>query len=315
MATNNKEILNYLYRAILAINFLTIIGSILSFIVFSRKAFQKNSIRIYCRALAIFDLYVIFNLAIGLTGQILDIQIISANNYICKIAYFITVGVSPIPGWILVVFSIDQLITVSMTKRFEFFKKQWFQYAIIIGIFIFHCALYSEVFILVNNRIAIIANVTYYSCDTNSYVVPLIYLVESSFVPFVIMIVTSSFIVRILVRSRRKIGLGTSTDSSFVRRLRDLKFAFNSVILNLIFILFTTPLVIYYLLPKYDFVASYYINQITSIFFYLNFALHFWVHLSFNSIFRNELLILFCIRKRQNDLFKNTTASRSRMRD
>ena len=294
----SKDIINIIYKTIFAINFITIVGSILSFIVFSRKAFQKSSIQVYFRLLAIFDLFGLFNFGLGLASLFVELQVISSTEFICKITYFITIAISPIPGWILVVLSIDQLITVSMTKRFAFFKKQWFQYTIIFGIFIFNCALYSQVFFQVNNIRIEISNVTYYSCDTNSLILPIIYLIESSFVPFVIMIVTSSFIVRILIRSRQRIGMRTTSNSSLIRRIRDLKFAFNSVILNVLFILLSTPLVIYYLLPKFDFIMSYYFHTISDAIFYFNFALHFWVHFSFNSIFRKEFLILFRIKKK-----------------
>jgi hypothetical protein len=200
---SDKEILNDIWIGVLAINFLTIVGSILSFIVFSRKAFQKSSIRIYCRMLAIFDLYVIFNLIVGIYSQITyqGVQLIAYNSYLCKVSYYITYAFSSVPGWILVVFSIDQLIDVSMTKRFAFFKMKWFQIAIVLGIFIIHCALYSQVFVLVTNQVTIIGKVVAYSCDALSLAVPIIYLIESSLVPFLIMIITSSLILRILIRS------------------------------------------------------------------------------------------------------------------
>jgi hypothetical protein len=38
-----------------------VIGNIISFIVFSRKPFLKNPVSIYCRALAIFDMFIIYS--------------------------------------------------------------------------------------------------------------------------------------------------------------------------------------------------------------------------------------------------------------
>jgi hypothetical protein len=183
---------------------LTIVGSILSLIVFSRKAFQKSSIWIYCRALAIFDLYVIFNLSIGLYSQISGVQLIASNSYVCKVSYFLTDSFTSVQGWILVVFSVDQLIDVSMTKRFAFYKKQWFQYALIIGVFVFHCGLYSQVFVLVTNLGIKIGNTVSYSCDTLSLALPIVYFIECSLLPFIILLITSSLILRLLIRSRRR---------------------------------------------------------------------------------------------------------------
>lgn len=283
--TNVLNIISYV------INVCTVLGSILTVIIFSRKAFEKSSIRFYCKSLAIFDLFVIFNFGFGLAALILNSPVIYFNIYICKIGYFISIGISPIPGWILVVFSFDQLIIVSRTERFQFFKKPWFQYSIIVGLFISHCAIYSHLFVLYDMVNVNVQNDTYYSCESISISTPILYLIESSLIPFVLISISMFFVVRLLVRSRQKAfhGSGNSFKS---RRKTEYKFAFNSVILNVLFIVLTTPIVICYLLPiEYSLYIM--IHACCSVFFNLNFALHFCIHLTFNSIFRREFLILF----------------------
>lgn len=63
MATNIdiEAYLNINYATYTA-NFLTIIGSIFSIIIFFRKVFSRNSIGFYCKTLAIFDLFNTYNL-------------------------------------------------------------------------------------------------------------------------------------------------------------------------------------------------------------------------------------------------------------
>lgn len=289
-----------MYNVMYVINFLGLLGSILSCIVFSRKAFRKSSIRIYCKFLAIFDQFTIFNLIFGLTTLFSSVQIINENDAICKFVYFISVGVSGIPGWILVIFSVDQYLKITMTKRFSFRKKSWFQYVVIAVIVLVHFALYIDVIFESGVRNATIGGHSQLWCDINvNSAMPVIYLVETSLIPFGIMVVTTLLILRSLYRVRKRVSSEIKSNSHSVisNKSRDFKFAFNSVILNFIFILLTSPLVIYYLINFDDYTISQFVNTICFVFFYLNFASHFWIYFFVNSIFRNELLILFRIRK------------------
>ena len=312
-----KELADYIYYFIYCINFMGILGNICSFIVFSRPTFAKSSIGVYCKFLALFDLFTLFNLVNGLVGFIIGYSPLNNLTYICQLGFYITVGISPIPGWILVLFSIDQLITVSMTKRFGFIKTKWFQYVLIAAVFLFHCGIYSPVVLMVDVHNITDENgtVLFLSCDSFTLILPLFYLVESSLVPFTVMIVTTSRIVQLLVQSRHRtseLGSNQSAESnrsetttaknelktpSSIRRARNLKYGFNSVILNILFIILTFPVVVLYIFPQYDFFLYNLIDSICMVFFYLNFALHFWVHFAVNSIFRNQFLILLRIKK------------------
>ena len=141
------EIVAYINDSVYLINILTAIGSVFSFIIFSRKSFEKSTIGIYCRSLAIFDLSVIFNLSVGISSisRNSNRSLILDTDWACKMMTYVMSIFSAISGWILVFFSIDQLITVSMTKRFLFYKKKWFQYSLILGLFIFHCLFYIPI--------------------------------------------------------------------------------------------------------------------------------------------------------------------------
>ena len=284
------NVLNILYITQYVLNGVTILGSFLSFIIFSRKAFEKSSIGLYCKSLAIFDLFVAYNLGYGMVSS--DYEIL------CQLAYFISTGISPIPGWILVVFSFDQLIIVSRTDRFKFFKKRWFQYSIILGIAIFNCALYSPIFMFSGlQKIGSYENQTFYSCELISFIIPIVYMIESTFIPFVFIIISTSLIVRTLIKSRQKVASNLHGHNLLVRRLHELKFALSSVILNVLFIFLTFPLIISHIIPIDDYLMFSLMNSIFLVVFYLNFATHFWVHLVFNSVFRHEFLIFIRVKK------------------
>ena len=65
-----------------------LIGNLITFIVFSRPVFSKNSISTYCRALAIFDCFSIYEL-------VADVGLVSFNYFVpqksdigCKLYYY-----------------------------------------------------------------------------------------------------------------------------------------------------------------------------------------------------------------------------------
>jgi hypothetical protein len=289
----NTDIINVFGKLFLAIHFMTILGSAISCIIFSRKAFKKSSIGIYCRSLAVFDLYITYNFVLGIVTLFPNTEFILASDLICKLAYFISSGISSIPGWVLVAFSFDQLIIVSRTDRFKFFD---FQHSIILTILLVQCATSTPTIFYSGLRVYLLENnMTFFSCDSFSIVMPIIYLIESCTIPFVLIIVSTSLIVRILIKSRRNISTGLQATAQMTRRRQEYKFAFNSVVLNVLFIVLTFPLLLSYIVS-----INLLIKQIFFALFYLNFALHFWVHLAFNSIFRNEFFKVFRIKKRVN---------------
>ena len=298
-----QELADIFNKITYALNVCTIIGSVMSFIIFSRKPFEKNSFGFYCKLLAIFDLFVMYNLAFGLASIILNSQFINYYDSLCKLYYYVSSIASPMPVWTLVIFSFDQLIVVSKTEKFAIFKKRRFQYASIPVIIIFHCALYIPVLFLSGVEGVALQNQTFYSCVVYSKLMPVVFLIESNILPFMLIIVSMFFLVTILIKSREKVFSSDhqrpqSNTQLTRRRNLDVKFAFNLVALNIIFIVLTIPIVVCYILPvDSDYLLFSLIYSIGFFLFYLNFALHFWVHLTFNSIFRREFLLFIRVIK------------------
>ena len=95
-----------------------IVGNFISFLIFSRKAFRKNSINVYCRALSISDSLIIsFQFANDFALIFFNIDLFSSSNAFCKLSNYIFVSASPISGWILVAFSIDKAMCVLYPTR------------------------------------------------------------------------------------------------------------------------------------------------------------------------------------------------------
>jgi hypothetical protein len=279
-----------------------LIGNILSFIIFSRPTFSKNSIGIYCRALAIFDCYTIIELISDLTRIFSDFFIPAHSNFFCKVFFYFNVGFSSIPGWILVIFSFDKMISMRRTThgKFEFLKKPKFQVWAIVVIVLTNLLIYSEVPILLNIFNDSNQNMTSQVPDCDLTYMPFyglvdaFYLFEASVIPFGLMIFTSVSIVRSIRRSRKMLEKTMKRDSLIMRerKSRDVKFAVTSLALNVLFVVLKLPIVFYYLLTFYGVSLSWVVFFLTLELFYVNSAIPIFVHLASNWLFRKELRIL-----------------------
>ena len=297
---SNADILkaiNILVIITVAVEIMTILGSVISFIIFSRKAFKKSSIGVYCRSLAIFDLFVIYMVFYSLATTITNTESIVTSRILCNLQYYIASGVSSVPYWVLVFFSFDQLIIVSRTERFKFFKKRWFQYTIIFGMFIIQALIYLPAFIFTDIRYLTIGNQIIPLCDSFSITMPIVYLIESCLIPFGLIIVSTTLIVRILIKSRQKISTNLQLTAQMARRNQEYKFAFSSVILNILCIVLSLPLLVAYMISIDDFFIHFLVLDSCILVFYINFATHFWVHLACNSVFRKEFIKIFAFKK------------------
>ena len=315
---NIEEIVTYIHDSIYVINLMTILGSVLSFIIFSRKSFKKSTIGIYCKSLAIFDLSEVFNLVVGIASitRNNNRSLILDTKWACKMMAYICAVFSTMSGWILVFFSLDQLVTISMTRRFHFYKKTWLQYTIIFGLFVFHCTIYIPmIFKFSVVYVTNIENENMSTCGTSSIVFPIIIFAEASLIPLIILSILTAIIVKYLAKSRRRVNINlrsktsneqqvsnaasssslSATVISSNRRLKEFKYAFNSVILNIIHILFLMPLLIFTATLSISSLSIdnfLLFNAIAYAFGSLSTALHFWVYFCVNSIFRKEFFIL-----------------------
>lgn len=266
-----------------------IVGNLITFAIFLRPAFKTNSISIYCQSLAISECFIVWQFAMDLGVIFYNTTIPDQSDFLCKINFYVMSGFSSIPGWILVAFSIDKLL--SMTKSpLTVLKKRHFQLTVVALIFLINLLLYLEIPIQLKLKIYIRGG---YYCDVstmNSFIVVIIvYLFASGLLPFGIMITTSIIMIVTIYRSRQR--LERSLPIARKRKSRDVKFAISSLVFNFVFICFKCPGVVMYLLAGYGFKISDFVENIVLLMFYVNSSIGFILHSLSNSLFRNE----FCL--------------------
>lgn len=273
------------------------IGNVISFLIFSRKTFRKNSISTYCRALAIFDMLIVYQLVIDL-ASLDNVYLPYLNDSLCKFYYFATVVVTTVPGWILVTFSLDKTLSMRRNNKIVVLKKKWFQWLVVTLIALINLLIYLEIPIdLKLEPYPFYPNLYYCDWSTLPYFKAIIflYLFESGLVPFAIMLASSIFTIYMIRKSRRSVERAGKIDT--IRRSRDIKYAISSLAFNFLYVTLKIPLIILYILFAYNLSINDYFATVAIFMFFLNSSASFFIHFASNLLFRKEFFIMLRIRK------------------
>ena len=138
-----------------------------------------------------------------------------------------------------------------------------------------------------------------YSCisEEKRVLYAIFYFLFNDGLPFVMMMIFSSLLIRTILKSRVKILRSTSQRNRNSLR-KDIQFAISSISLNFFFLFTHLPFSIYVLIG-YDSLTDLYWNYLGSLVF-LDLCDHFYILFFFNSVFRRELLILFRFKSRHH---------------
>ena len=132
--------------------------------------------------------------------------------------------------WIMVAFSLDKLLCMR-AKTILILKKKWFQWSIVAGIILINTAIYIHMPILMKRREIFPG---YFMCDLSTInllnVNIIVNLVESSFIPFILIAITSVITTRMLIKSRNAVMKTGKVSKE--RKSRDRKFAISSLSLG-----------------------------------------------------------------------------------
>ena len=272
---------------------------ILTFIVFSRPVFAKNSISTYCRALAVFESLTVYQLVADIIFVFYKDFIPQSSDLGCKLVNYFGMLNGSIPGWILIAFSVDKVL--SMKNRAKFIKKRSFQYAVISGIVIFHLLLYIEVPIYLARIVKPNAPAYTTRCDLSTLpfgnIISMVYYLEGTLLPFIIMLCSSIISIKMIRDSARNVRINVTQSSLPNRNSRDFKYAISSISFNLMFLLLKTPVIIVFFIKSFISNVSLIAIYVPLLLFHIDYSSGFFIHLVSNSIFRREFLALLRFRK------------------
>ncbi|KAH3793982.1 hypothetical protein DPMN_147510 [Dreissena polymorpha] len=185
-------------------------GNFLSFVIMSRNMF-KISTYSYLALLAIMDTFV---LCIGLLRMwighfAMDIQIMS--NWMCKLVTFVGYVSSVMSVWLIIAVTIERFIAVKFPLKAQRMCNVVRARIVILAITLATCLLYSHIFWTVELRSHDINGTFSYKCDASlehvlliKEIWPWVDAAVYSFIPFLIILVLNSMIVRRVLVARRE---------------------------------------------------------------------------------------------------------------
>ena len=100
------------------------IGNVFSFIIFSRNKFRKTSFSLYFRVLAICDTFTLLYTIYDMRKEMFGIDLQNGSFYWCKTAYYWLYSIAPVSGWLLVVISMERMLSIIRPNKFLFMKNK-----------------------------------------------------------------------------------------------------------------------------------------------------------------------------------------------
>lgn len=274
-----------------------IFGNMFVIAVFSRKKLYKFSSKLAYICLAMADNFCLIFQVVDNVLWRNDVNIETLSKASCKFFRYISFAFSPFSAWLLVYISVDKYISIRF-NQLKLLKNVYFKIMILIFIFCYNTVYYSPVLInteLTNDSNGSMACVYVY--ERLEKVFGWMDLLNLSIIPFSIMTVTSLLLIYSIFKSRMKISKSKSRQD--VKRLiKDVKFSITTILLNIFFIILNLPMCLVWLF-ELDNKSDYYFICICL--FYFSFCANFCILVFSNSIFRNEFLIVFGLKRLKTD--------------
>ena len=296
-----------IYPVLLAVG---TVGNVLSMIVFTRKTMKHSTTSIYLLALSIADLTVLY---VCLTREWIvyafNYDVRTANQWTCKLHYWLYYVTSVSSVWILTMVTIVRMMTIfrPVSGKTRFLKRR--ANLVCVCVFLSSAIFHSHFLFGIELQKTRIGTAEEYTCDTGTrdyhvflnYVWHYIDLCAYSVIPFFILSVSNiSIIYRVVSKNRkirRQLASSTSQSKEKISSLTKLL-----LILNVVFIICTAPICVYLIGMKY-WVPGDVPKRIqeqdpwwvgVSLLMYINNTVNFFLYSLSGSRFRQELQRLVC---------------------
>ena len=208
----------------------------------------------------------------------------------CRLTIYFWSITFPLSSMILVYISIERFILIKYPNKRQILNKKINQYIYMMSLVGFNLIINIWVpfdYELINNQ-----NSTDFKCSTRNKRGYYLIVLNSNIIPYSLMITFTLLLIYSIFKSRSRV-VSNYTNRQNTTFKRDIKFAFNSLILNIIFILFNLPIsfTLFYSYPDLFFL---YLNL-------FSFSINFYILFIFNSLFREQFLKFFTKAQNNND--------------
>ena len=252
-------------------------------IMYSRKIFHQISASFYFKAISLNNLII---LSLKVCFWNFEIQYISDKW--CKFVMYMIYTIIPVSSWIMVYVLLDRFISIKFYKKFQFRHLCKFKYFILILIYLTTFCVYMPVATGYK-----IFKINYFNstektnCKSNGHseLISMIDLIYLTLLPFICMIFFTILLVFTIFQSRKRlINKIQSIDKSIQKK--DIRFAFTSIFLILIFLATNLPL---NMLAVFSTESSEFLTFIFNLIADTNIVFNIFIHFLTNKLFRNEM--------------------------
>ena len=225
----------------------------------------------------------------------------------CKLLYFIGYSLDAISPYLLVYISVEKYIAITYPFKSSILRSRKNQFKFLAVMIIFNGLLYLEVpfyfdVINIDLNVTVLSNRnrtvdTYFVCAFKNYteqlVTSYIDLINRLCVPLILMTCFSILLINAIFKSRRRIVSNTSNENRQLKR--DIRFAVTSFSMNLLFFALNLPISVVFFVPGIIGINIVYFSSFY--FYFITYAINFYVMIATNSLFRKEFLSLYVDRK------------------
>lgn len=114
---------------------LGLVGSLLQYLIYSRRNLAKLSFSLYFRVRAIVDAFITLHLVRFFVKIQFDYIVTNQTDALCKVVHYTIYSAGPISEWIMIAISFDRLIAIVFPRRFMFLFRRRAQILILVLIF------------------------------------------------------------------------------------------------------------------------------------------------------------------------------------
>ena len=275
--------------------------------IYSSKSFAKKLPlkRILLFVSVIYSLYVLKILK-NFIKAVFGVDVNSVSAASCKLMNFSS-ALNGILCWNLIYISMERLFAIKSPAVKLLMRKPIHQTSFIVASIVINMLVYSYRLVLyeTNEYVDNKANSTQYKCEiarehTNlEKLFSWFHMVNTALVPFMIMILSSSFLIYFISKSRKRMVASHSTTSQNIKMKiqRDVRFSAITVFSDVVFILCNIPVKLYFVIyGSYESTDRLFFS-LADTFFYFGMTTNFFIYMAFNSMFRKQFEQIFSFGK------------------
>jgi hypothetical protein len=299
---------------------LSLVGTTLGEIIFSRKTLNKFPMRHVYQSLLATDAIYVTKITIQNTFAHTDIGPLKyLSTFACKLYEYTNFMICSISSWLLVLISVERCVGIAFGKRIQIFKNRKFELFLIALAIIYNFLLYTP-FLLYQELQQTITNNTDtnetqidFSCDFSEleYIQTfyLMDMINSTLVPYGIMVVSSIILIVFVIKSRMRIKhLTNSKEKKFL--IKEIRFGMTILLLNFFFVILNLPICV---ANYFDNLSDFMYDFIAYIFM-ISFCINFYILAVFNTIIRKEVDDMFKCLRSLRSILNNATPSTPTLR-